>query len=185
MRGSVDGIVAHVSTVALERWLLVGLFVASFVMGAGLWPSPARDARVRALVAVLSEPGKAKPAEQARAITELGHMGPTAGAAVPVLIDYLSDKGNRSEATVALLGIGPRRALDPLIAALKREDGQVASSAAAVIAAFGRAAARARPALLTALERPDVRQWAGHAVNAIDGVEDDIARSAKKREWMP
>jgi hypothetical protein len=108
-----------------------------------------------------------------RAAEQLRRRGPAAAAAVPALIDNLglgrgANQAINIAATNALLAIGPRAALPPLIKALQDPDPEIAGGAAFTIAGFGPAAKPAMPALLEALRRPDRRDAVAGALELIE-----------------
>lgn len=131
--------------------------------------NPEQEARVQALIGQLQTGDEMK---RMAAAEELMRMGPAAGAAVPALIENLGE-GRRNQlvnvaATNALLRIGPGGALGPLMAALERDDAQIAAGAAITIGGFGRSGRAAVPALQKALQRPDLRASASVALRMVE-----------------
>lgn len=110
------------------------------------------------------------------AAEELATLGPAAAPAVPALIRQLGSGRSwrapvNAAATNALLRIGPRAALPPWVAAVQGQDRDVALGAIFTLGGFGAAAKAARPALLTALEDPQLQGAANRALRQIDGEE--------------
>jgi HEAT repeat protein len=160
-----------------ERWLLGGLFVSSLLIAAGVWPSASRAVVVKQLEADLRSPTLAT---RQAAYGTVRRYGPAAGAVAPILIEQL-ERGRNYDAINALLGIGPRASLDPLLQALN--DQSTAPGAAVMIGVFGPQARRARAALLRALEDPEVRPYAERALQAIDGDGRDPAMAGGGVPW--
>lgn len=108
------------------------------------------------------------------AADRLMRLGPPARAAVPALIRCLgTGAGERQMLNVmaanALLRIGPRAALEPLIAALDDTDRDVAYGAAFTLGGYGRAAKSAVPTLQRAVQDPHIGGVARNAIAMIRG----------------
>lgn len=123
------------------------------------------------VLALINELGSPSVEARTRAAQEIQRFGPAASAAVPALIANLGT-GHRNQmlvvnATNALLRIGPRASVPKLIEAVQAGDPEIAYGAAFTLGGFGAAAKPAVPALLAALENPDVRPAAHTALQMI------------------
>jgi HEAT repeat protein len=133
--------------------------------------SPERAAEIGQLIAELeSDDLRVSTA----AADRLMRIGPPARAAVPALIRNLGTGAGKRQilnvmATNALLRIGPRAALGPLMAALDDEDRDVAYGAAFTLGGYGRAARSAVPALQRAVQDPYIGGAAQNAIAMIRG----------------
>ncbi len=101
-------------------------------------------------------------------------------ASVEELIDRLRDFRTRSSAKTALLELGDK-AVEPLIAALQSRNISVRWTAASTLGEIG--AKRAVPALIEALDDPNVHSAAVEALGHITGEEFGDDRDAWKR-WL-
>jgi HEAT repeat protein len=146
--------------------------LALTLAGCGEAPlSPERAAEVGQLIAQLQSDDVRVCAAAA---DRLMRLGPSARAAVPALIQNLGTGAGKRQmvnvtATNALLRIGPRAALEPLIAALDDEDRDVAYGAAFTIGGYGRAAQSAIPALQRKMQDPHMGGAARNAIAMIRG----------------
>jgi HEAT repeat protein len=128
---------------------------------------PTPDPRVAELVEQLESENAN---DRTSAAVKLMKIGPPAYPAVPALIENLGDEPDPGELAMtmnALLRIGPGSSLSPLIDALSSDNPGLASNAAFAIAGFGRAGRSAIPALMKALEDPEVRRSAAAALEEI------------------
>jgi hypothetical protein len=147
------------------------LFVGLLLVGCSAPEDPKHAAHVQELIKQLHA-----DTENARweAADELMRMGPRAKAAIPALIENLGDGGGPHQivnvaAINALLRIGPRASLPPLMEALKSDDQQIVSGSLATLAGFGAAARPAVPAITKLLDNPKTR---GDAASTLKMIRD-------------
>jgi serine/threonine-protein kinase len=117
-------------------------------------PPPAIPEAVQEQMAELKE---GRGDERWKAAETLGKIGGEARAAVPALIEALSERNAtlRWRSAEALGRIGDARAVAPLVAALSDRDGLVKTEAAKALGRLGPAAREAVPVLAQGLRDPD------------------------------
>ena len=129
---------------------------------------PRQAARVQELIGQLR---KGDDRARFEAADEIMRIGPAAKAAVPALIENIGDGHTHQAVNVsainALLRIGPRAAMPPLVEALKSDNPERVSGALVALAGFGQAAKSAIPDIQKLLDNPKTRASAASTLKMI------------------
>ena len=151
-----------------ERWLVIGVLVASILTGMGWNQPPGVRQRVKDVVANLKSDTHGKAGGLvSEGWLALRSLGPLAGDAAPVIVANMDGPNDTTSINMLAL-IGPGASVPPLVEALRGSDERRAAAAAQALAFFGPGARAARPALLAAASDPRLKKQAQEALEAID-----------------
>jgi HEAT repeat protein len=126
-----------------------------------------------------------RPSDRRHAAREFGRLGPAAGAGIPLIVPSLMDTDGELRAVVsdALAKIG-EPAVKPLIESLLNPDLDHRRAVIITLGKMGPGAMSAVPVLTSALEDPQLGQWAAQAIDHIQADTIPSIASRFRRTFM-